>query len=138
MKTFLALFLITSSAYAISLDIPLSNSMSALTKTYEVKRKSLNPTKVAVFISYKTNPNFMDVAETLLDKTESASGHIFFDRPNASSKKRQIDSCRSEYGVTVLTGNTRIQVNTTSFPSRVICYGDSGNYRETYITFEEI
>jgi hypothetical protein len=137
MKKILLLFLITSNTYATSLDLSLAKSMTTITKSYETKRKSTAPTKVAVFISYKTNPNFMDVVETTLDTTETASGHVFFDRPNSSSKKRQIDSCKSEYGVSVITGNTRIQVNTIKFPSRVICYGDSGNYREAYITFKE-
>jgi hypothetical protein len=136
MKLIIALLLITSNTYAISLDKPSAAAMNELTKTYQVKRKSTSPNKVAVFISYKTNPNYMDVAETTLDVTETSSNHVFFDRPNASSKKRQIDSCKSEWGVTVIPGNTRIQVNTIKFPSRVICYGDSGNYREAYITFK--
>lgn len=130
------MLLMVSNVYALSLDKNLSLSVKNQQFSYKTKTKSTNPDKVVVFISYKTNPNYLDIVETTLDVSEIANGHVFFERPNGSSKKRVIDSCKSEHGITVIPGNTRIQVNSIKMPSRVTCYGDSGNYREAYSTFQ--
>jgi hypothetical protein len=136
MKIF-ALFLISFPIFAqVSVDKPLAIQFTNSTKSYEIKRKSTIPDKVAVFISSKVNPKYMDLEEVNMDSPNISDGIVVFNRP-ISTKKRNITSCRSERVGVVSFTNTTITVPTNAFPVRVICYGDSGNYREAYTTFKQ-
>lgn len=132
MKTLILLISLISTAYA--LDRQLAKDYSDLTQSYAPKMKSTLPNKAVVFISSRIDPDYMAVVEVDIDNSDVSDGRIQIQRPNSSSKMRAINTCRGEEGSVTVIGNT-LHVNTTKLPTRVICTGDDGNYREAYSTF---
>lgn len=133
MNKIILFFLIINSSYLYAVDKPLAVQMSQLTSSYAPKMKSVSPDKGVVFISSRVDPDYMDVKEVVLTINPT---QVIFERV-VSPKRKNITDCSSEtnQGVTVV--GTQIRIATTRVPVRIICYGDSQNYREVYSTFKQ-
>jgi hypothetical protein len=134
MKYLTIFSLIIFNSFAVDKD--LARQYSALTESYSIKNKSSTPNKAVVFISSRIDPDYMDLVEVSIDDADVSDGQIQIQRPDSSSKMRGISTCRSEEGNVTIQGNT-LFVEATKLPTRVICSGDEGNYREAYSTFED-
>lgn len=130
----LIISLIMTSAFAV--DRQMAKDYSVLTESYSTKRMSKFPNKVAVFISSRLDPDYMAVVEVDIDNNDVSDGKIIIQRPTSSSKMKSINICKGEEGSVSIVGSA-LHVTATKLPTRVICTGDDGNYREAYITFEK-
>lgn len=137
MRIILTLILFISQiSFTFARDKALSEQYSQITESYSAKIKSQDPDKVVVFISSRINTDYLDVVEVDFDSSDLTDGIIEINRPLNSPKSRSINECKLETGnVTIQPSKLIISVN--SFPFRLICYGDNGNYREAYSTFKQ-
>lgn len=129
--------LFSFSLSAASIDKVQAKQMSDLAKTYEVKRKSDNPDRGVAFISNRLNTKYLDLMEVDIDKSDMVNQKLRFNRPMASTKKKVIDSCFSEYGTVAIFDEYIVVSGVRKFPVRVKCTGEAGNYREVYTTFKQ-
>ena len=136
MKKLILFLMIFSVNILFARDKALSEQYSQLTESYASKIKSETPNKAVVFISSRINTDFLDLKEVDFDSTDLSDNLIEINRPLSSPNIRTITECKLESG-SVTIEPTKLIVAIDKFPFRLICYGDNGNYREAYSTFQE-
>jgi hypothetical protein len=133
MNKIILFLIILSSQTALAVNKQLAIQYSQITSSYASKLKSVTPDKGVVFISSRVDPDYMDVKEVNLTINPT---QVIFERV-VSSKRKNITECNSETNQGVSVVGSQIIISTTRLPVRIICFGDSQNYREVYSTFKE-
>jgi hypothetical protein len=135
-KLIILLLLSSTTLGAQTIDKIQAAQFNVQAKSYKDKIRNENPDRAVVFISNRLNTKYLDLIEVDIDKSDMVNRNLRFNRP-LSSKKKEINECKSEFGQVTFNNDYIIVSQVTKFPVRVRCLGDGGNYREVFATFKQ-